>query len=550
VRTDLGGLYFNAIVAVAVTAVWWATGRDAILLIVATQILQMVRQLTPLVRFDGYHVLADVTGVPDLFHRIRPTLIGVLPWRWGDPEGRLLKPWARAVVTLWVLAVVPLLLFTFTMLALAMPRVLATAWAKLGTENDVLAEAWRSGDPVQVSASVLVMGAVALPVVGTAYVVVRMLRRLITSVWRSTSGRPARRGLAGLVGVLMVAGLVYAWWPHGSTYRPIRPDERGTLVDAFRAAPLIDEPPARALEVGSTGTTQAVWDTTEPLPTKDAPQLAMVLIPRGDAATADPAGETETTGWVFPFDKPLAPGPGDIQALAVNTTDGTVVYDTAFALVWVDGQPAENSNEAYAFASCTSCAAVAVSFQVVLVVDDEGVSAPRNLAGALTSDCVNCLTYALAKQVFITLDGPLSKDAMAELDTLWSQIAEYGASVGAGKVPLEEIEAQLDDYEQQIYAVIEKDQPGTIPTASPSASMSGSASASASTGPSGSPSGSAIPSAGPSPEASGSSTPSPSAEATSSAPSLSPSASPSSSSGPTGSASPASSPSEAPSPVG
>src|SRR3712207_7783841 len=43
IRTDLGGLYFNAIVAVAVTGVWWATGYHALLLVVATQILQMVR---------------------------------------------------------------------------------------------------------------------------------------------------------------------------------------------------------------------------------------------------------------------------------------------------------------------------------------------------------------------------------------------------------------------------------------------------------------------------------------------------------------------------
>ena len=102
--------------------VWWATGYDALLLVVATQILQMVRQLTPLVRFDGYHVLADVTGVPDLFHRIKPTLLGLLPWRWSDPEASMLKPWARAVVTVWVLVVVPMLAFSlFTMVDHAPP---------------------------------------------------------------------------------------------------------------------------------------------------------------------------------------------------------------------------------------------------------------------------------------------------------------------------------------------------------------------------------------------------------------------------------------------
>ena len=88
VLTDLGGLYFNAIVAVAITGVWWVTGYEALLLVVATQILQMLQQLTPLVRFDGYHVLADVTGVPDLFHRIKPTLLGALPVALGRPRGQ------------------------------------------------------------------------------------------------------------------------------------------------------------------------------------------------------------------------------------------------------------------------------------------------------------------------------------------------------------------------------------------------------------------------------------------------------------------------------
>ena len=89
------------------TPSWWCSpsaggtprGWDALLLLVATQTLQMVQQLLPLLRFDGYHLLADLAGVPDLYHRIRPTLLGLLPHRWSDPENRLLKPWARVVIT-------------------------------------------------------------------------------------------------------------------------------------------------------------------------------------------------------------------------------------------------------------------------------------------------------------------------------------------------------------------------------------------------------------------------------------------------------------------
>ncbi len=123
VLTDLGGLYFNAIVAVAITGVWWASGYDALLLVVATQILQMLQQLTPLVRFDGYHVLADLTGVPDLFHRIGPTLrrppaVALA----ATPRPGSSSPGPAAVITLWVLLVVPLLLLALLGMLLTLPR--------------------------------------------------------------------------------------------------------------------------------------------------------------------------------------------------------------------------------------------------------------------------------------------------------------------------------------------------------------------------------------------------------------------------------------------
>ena len=60
---------------------------DALLLVVAAQLLLMVRQLVPFVRFDGYHILADLVGVPDLFLHIKPTLLGLLPTRWRRSEG-------------------------------------------------------------------------------------------------------------------------------------------------------------------------------------------------------------------------------------------------------------------------------------------------------------------------------------------------------------------------------------------------------------------------------------------------------------------------------
>src|SRR4051794_13138782 len=49
IRVDLGGLYFNAIVALVMYGVWQGVHWDGLLLVIAAQVLQMVRQLPPLV---------------------------------------------------------------------------------------------------------------------------------------------------------------------------------------------------------------------------------------------------------------------------------------------------------------------------------------------------------------------------------------------------------------------------------------------------------------------------------------------------------------------
>ncbi len=231
-RTDLGGLYFNALLALAMFGVWAAVRWDGLLLVIATQLLQMLRQLPPMLRFDGYHLLADLTGVPDLFHRIKPTLKGLLPTQWRSPEARLLKPWARAVVSLWVLLVVPLMLLTALVTILTLPRILATAAASFRSQWTLLAGFWGHGDWTGVGAKVLALIAVVIPVLGVSFIVTRMVRQLVGSALRRTQGRPVRRTGALLLGAAVVAGLAWVWWPHGN-YRVIQPGERGVLQQAF-----------------------------------------------------------------------------------------------------------------------------------------------------------------------------------------------------------------------------------------------------------------------------------------------------------------------------
>src|SRR3954452_10016570 len=85
-RTDPGGIYFNAVIAVVTLAVWYLVRADALLLLIALQLLEIVKNLSPIIRADGYHILSDATGVPDLYAHIGPTLKRLLPWKRREPS--------------------------------------------------------------------------------------------------------------------------------------------------------------------------------------------------------------------------------------------------------------------------------------------------------------------------------------------------------------------------------------------------------------------------------------------------------------------------------
>jgi len=524
VRVDLGGLYFNAIFALLMLGVWAVSGWDALLLVIATQVLQMVRQLAPLVRFDGYHILADLTGVPDLYAHIKPTLLGLLPNRWGKPEGKVLKPWAKAVVTIWVLVVVPLLLLSLVMMVLVLPRLLATAWDNLGQEWASLGDNLGAGDFLGVGVNVLSTLAICVPVFGIIYILARLVRRTTAKVWTATEDRPLRRRGAVILAALLVGALVWAWLPHGQ-YRPIQPDERGTLLDGISlAVAQTGIAPAQApqLREGQVGASESVVAAPASLGTQDEPTLALILLPRDGADDAPPA-------WVFPFNRPAGPAEGDNQALAINTEDGSTVYDVAFALVWADGTDAQQRNEAYALASCTDCRTVAVGFQVVLIVGQADVIVPQNIAAAVNYSCVECVTYALAKQLVLTLPGALSADARAEIDRLWAQLQEFGARIE--DVPLSQIHAELNKFEQAIRSVVEReagsvsgendsdgdggaDGDGTAPGSGPTAGSTADPDGESTAGPGSSTSPSTDPGAGESEEPGGTTSTSPTGGAT------------------------------------
>jgi putative peptide zinc metalloprotease protein len=121
VRTDLGGVYFNAIFVIGATVVYTFIPYPAIILAIVFIHFAMIEQMLPLVRLDGYYVLSDLIGVPDLFGRIKPILLNLIPGR-HDPRVKQLRASARRIVAAWVLIVVPVLVGSFALFLWRLPR--------------------------------------------------------------------------------------------------------------------------------------------------------------------------------------------------------------------------------------------------------------------------------------------------------------------------------------------------------------------------------------------------------------------------------------------
>ena len=102
-----------------------------------------------------------------------------------------------------------------------------------------------------------------------------------------------------------------------------------------------------------------------------------------------------------------APGGDDNAAVAVNTEDGASVFRLAFSVRMVANGVVDDTNTAWALASCTDCQTVALALQVVLVWGDANVAVPENQAVAYNDQCVECVTYASATQIVLGFDGPV-----------------------------------------------------------------------------------------------------------------------------------------------
>jgi len=265
VRTDLGGFYFNLIFGVFLTGLYALTGEDFLLVAIAAIDIEIVHQMLPFIRLDGYWALADITGIPDFFSQIVPFLRSVLP-SWAPlPKGRelpALKTWAKVFFAVYIIVVIPFLLAVFFLMFRALPRIIATAATAFWDQATQLPEKASNGEVLLVLAMLVQMLLILLPGIGAVLMFFRLGRKFVTGVWHWGDGSASKRGVSA-VAIAGMAGLfIMLWLPQmnlggvktsgpvlaktTNPFRPIQPGERLNVSDAATSRVIIANPPAPA----------------------------------------------------------------------------------------------------------------------------------------------------------------------------------------------------------------------------------------------------------------------------------------------------------------
>jgi putative peptide zinc metalloprotease protein len=214
-RTDLGGLYFNLIFILGMAVLYEATRAQILLLVIAVTHLEMLQQLLPFVRFDGYFILSDIVGVPDLFARVTPIIKSVRAKGRTDPRVAGLRRGARIAVTSWVLCVVPLLTIMVGYLVICLPQINRALWRATVQQARLAGAAIGAHHYAIAALDAIGVALAALSVAGSLYIVIGLTRRAVILGLRWSADRPVRRLVVAVIAAVIAASLATLWASQG-----------------------------------------------------------------------------------------------------------------------------------------------------------------------------------------------------------------------------------------------------------------------------------------------------------------------------------------------
>ncbi|MEU0204739.1 hypothetical protein ABZ235_15930 [Streptomyces canus] len=284
IRTDLGGVYFNVVFMLGMAGLYFATGEPFFLAAVYLGHFEILEQLMPAVRLDGYYILGDLAGVPDLYGKIKPILLSLVPGRKGRAARREvagLKKSARIIVATWVLTMVPLIIGELGYGLWNLPRIIATMTRSMVEQFSGTGSAFADGKLVDGLVGVLGCLMLLIPMGGVVYLTVKIGGRIVRAAKKSTAGRPRLRVALCALLLAGLTGLSYAW------------------TSGLTPQPLPKKPPIAPI--------------LQPGVSTEEPQPRQATTPDGNASTSDQDASGD----------PAGTGPGAVPPSAAGRSTGS-----------------------------------------------------------------------------------------------------------------------------------------------------------------------------------------------------------------------------------
>jgi putative peptide zinc metalloprotease protein len=105
------------------------------------------------------------------------------------------------------------------------------------------------------------------------------------------------------------------------------------------------------------------------------------------------------------------------------------------------------------------------------VVGSAHVVAPQNVSAAVSYNCLQCLTAAIAIQLVVTVPDRLDATTAAKLAALWAEIQKFIQHLGS--LTLSQIRERLHQYEQEILQLVAPAAASSSSGAAPAGSSAG-----------------------------------------------------------------------------
>jgi putative peptide zinc metalloprotease protein len=196
IRTGLGGIYFDFMLSTVLIGAYLLTGHQVLLLLSVLSNINTAYQFFPLVRLDGYWILADLTGVPDFYSMMGAFVRSVVPIKaWKGAKLPPLRPWVKAVFAVYTAIGFPAMIVFMVILLRRVPHIYRMTWDALQVSLTAIPDAWRAADWMLVAANVSQVLLISVTMIGLAWFLMILVRMFLS------------------LGILLSRRLVRRWRP-------------------------------------------------------------------------------------------------------------------------------------------------------------------------------------------------------------------------------------------------------------------------------------------------------------------------------------------------